>query len=104
MNREDNELLEVAAQWAPFGGASAGDVFETFGMTLDRYHRRLRQILRARGIHPPIDGTVFTAAREIEGRSLGEPASPDRGGRADRGGAQRYRVRLDAGAQRALRQ
>lgn len=58
MNREDNELLEFAAQWAPFGGASAGDVFETFGMTLDRYHRRLRQILRARGIHPPIDGTV----------------------------------------------
>ncbi|QSE84896.1 hypothetical protein JWS14_40330 [Rhodococcus koreensis] len=82
MNREDNELLEFAAQWAPFGGASAGDVFETFGMTLDRYHRRLRQILRARGIHPPIDGcsptsgtpagTVFTVAREIVGRSLGE--------------------------------
>ncbi|MDT2006797.1 DUF3263 domain-containing protein [Rhodococcus opacus] len=53
MNREDNELLEFAAQWAPFGGASAGDVFETFGMTLDRYHRRLRQILGERG--PPAD-------------------------------------------------
>ncbi|GAA4490463.1 hypothetical protein GCM10023094_53850 [Rhodococcus olei] len=47
MNKEDRELVRFAAAWAPFGGAPPGEVFVTFGMTADRYQRRLRQILAA---------------------------------------------------------
>lgn len=53
MNREEKDLVRFAARWAPYGGAPASDVFETFGMTLDRYHGRLRQILGTDETGPP---------------------------------------------------
>ncbi|WP_342661353.1 hypothetical protein Rruber_05111 (plasmid) [Rhodococcus ruber] len=46
MNSEDRELVQFAVNWAPFGGAPPDEVFVAFGMTVDRYQHRLREILR----------------------------------------------------------
>ncbi|QTJ70381.1 hypothetical protein HYG77_33065 (plasmid) [Rhodococcus sp. ZPP] len=48
MNAEDRQLIQFAANWAPFGGAPPGEIFVTFGMSVDRYQSRLRHILHTR--------------------------------------------------------
>ncbi|MGW0042278.1 hypothetical protein [Rhodococcus sp. NPDC003348] len=48
MNHEDRHLVQFAVIWAPFGGAPPAEIFVTFGMSPDRYQRRLREILRTR--------------------------------------------------------
>ena len=50
----DEDMLALAITWLPYGGAPAEDVWVMFGLTPDRYRRRLRDVVernRAR-IHP----------------------------------------------------
>ncbi|MGX7728293.1 hypothetical protein ACWPOB_03365 [Rhodococcus sp. 2H158] len=66
MNSEDRELVQFAVNWAPFGGAPPDEVFVTFGMTVDRYQRRLREILRtARATDSP----TASGRADIAGRA-----------------------------------
>lgn len=43
--RENFELLEFAVEWAPYGDAGEEHIFVRFGVSPDRYYRRLLRIL-----------------------------------------------------------
>ena len=50
----DEDMLTLAIIWLPYGGAPAEDIWIRFGLTPDRYRRRVRDVVerhRAR-IHP----------------------------------------------------
>ncbi|MBY4575499.1 hypothetical protein ACN94_18225 [Gordonia paraffinivorans] len=54
MSNYQTELLDFAAQWAPYGGGDE-HVLPTFGLDLAEYYRRLLQLLdspAARSIDP----------------------------------------------------
>jgi hypothetical protein len=42
---ESRRLLEFAAVWAPYGGASEEDILVNFGLTPDRFVERLWKII-----------------------------------------------------------
>lgn len=42
-------VIDFAIRWAPFGGASAADLMETFGVTPARFRQLLRESLDPRG-------------------------------------------------------
>ena len=42
-------VVRFAIRWAPFGGASAGDLLETFGVTPSRFLQLLREALDPSG-------------------------------------------------------
>ncbi len=42
-------VIAFAIKWAPFGGASAAELLETFGVTPARYLQLLREALDPRG-------------------------------------------------------
>lgn len=44
MDPHDQELLEFAHRWEPFGGPSTGDILVNFGMTPSRFSARLKEL------------------------------------------------------------
>lgn len=49
MDTFDRELIQLAIRWAPFGGAPEQEIFESFGMNLERFHRIVREALSSIG-------------------------------------------------------
>ncbi|GAA4491714.1 hypothetical protein GCM10023094_56360 [Rhodococcus olei] len=48
MNPHEQELLDFAQRWEPFGGPSAADILVEFGMTPTRFSERLEELQRFR--------------------------------------------------------
>ncbi|MFC9833681.1 DUF3263 domain-containing protein [Rhodococcus sp. NPDC127530] len=53
MTRQDQDLLDFASQWLPYGGARREDILVNFGMTPAQFNMRIHRIL------------TFVAARSI---------------------------------------
>lgn len=49
MNPYDEELLEFARRWEPFGGPRAADILVEFGMTPRRFSERLKELRSGAG-------------------------------------------------------
>ncbi|MGW5153744.1 DUF3263 domain-containing protein [Rhodococcus koreensis] len=45
MTREDQDLLDFASQWLPYGGARREDILVNFGMTPAQFNMRIHRIL-----------------------------------------------------------
>ncbi|MGW0041827.1 hypothetical protein [Rhodococcus sp. NPDC003348] len=61
-------VVGFAIRWAPFGGASAAELLETFGVTPARFRQLLRECLDPRGT---ADGRIRAMKYELSESLLG---------------------------------
>lgn len=45
MDKDDQEIVSYALSWRPYGGPPRSEVLVNFGMTLNRFHSRVHEIL-----------------------------------------------------------
>ncbi|MDV6248057.1 DUF3263 domain-containing protein [Rhodococcus opacus] len=55
MMREDQDLLDFAIRWVPYGGARREDILVNFGMTPAQFRIRIHQILISQAAAKQID-------------------------------------------------
>ncbi|MFD7010862.1 DUF3263 domain-containing protein [Rhodococcus jostii] len=55
MTREDQDLLDFASQWLPYGGARSEDILVNFGMTPAQFKMRIHRILTSAAAAKHID-------------------------------------------------